>query len=175
MCPVQTVVICGVWSIYGLLLLHIIGVRLSSILVLASGMSVGIGFGLQHIINNFVSGVILLFGRSVRPGDVIEHELVLGEVEKVTIRNTLVRTRNDTTVLIPNSNLVSMPFVNMSRGNRAVRLIVAVGVDYSSDPDQVRNLLLETALEHPDILKNPAPRVRFEDFQDSHLDFRLKF
>ena len=175
MMPVETVIVYGVWAIYGLLLLHIIGVRLSSIIVLASGMSVGIGFGLQHVINNFVSGLILLFGRSVRPGDVIEHELVLGEVEKVTVRSTLVRTRNDTTMLIPNSNLVSMPFVNMSRDSRAVRLVVAVGVDYSSDPDQVRNLLLETAHEHPDILKDPAPRVRFEDFQDSHLDFRLKF
>jgi potassium-dependent mechanosensitive channel len=175
MMPVQTVLVYGVWGIYGLLVLHIIGVRLSSILVLAGGMSVGIGFGLQHIINNFVSGVILLFGRSVRPGDVIEHELVLGEVEKVTIRNTLVRTRNDTTMLIPNSNLVSMPFVNMSRDSRAVRLIVAVGVDYNSDPFKVEHLLLEAALEHPDVLKNPAPRVRFENFQDSYLDFRLKF
>ena len=175
MMPIETVISVGVWVVYGLIVLHIIGVKLSAVMVLAGGMSVGIGFGLQHIINNFVSGVILIFGRSVRPGDVIEHELVLGEVEKVTIRNTLVRTRNDTTMLIPNSNLVSMPFVNMSRDSRAVRLVVAVGVDYSSDPDQVRNLLLETALEHPDILKKPAPRVRFEDFQDSYLDFRLKF
>ncbi len=175
MMPVQTVVVYGVWGIYGLLLLHIIGVRMSSILVLAGGMSVGIGFGLQHIINNFVSGVILLFGRSVRPGDVIEHELVLGEVEKVTIRNTLVRTRDDTTIMIPNSHLVSMPFVNMSRDSRAVRLIVAVGVDYGSDPDQVKQLLLECAGQHPDVLNTPLPRVRFEDFKDSYLDFRLKF
>ena len=175
MIPIETVAVCGVWTVYGLLLLHVIGVRLSSIIVLAGGMSVGIGFGLQHIINNFVSGLILLFGRSVRPGDVIEHELVLGEVEKVTIRSTLVRTRDDTTMLIPNSNLVSMPFVNMSRGNRAVRLIVAVGVDYKSDPDLVERLLLETAREHPEVLKHPAPRVRFENFQDSYLDFRVKF
>ena len=175
MMPIETVVGYGVWTVYGLLLLHIIGVRLSSIVVLAGGMSVGIGFGLQHIINNFVSGLILLFGRSVRPGDVIEHELVLGEVEKVTIRSTLVRTRDDTTMLIPNSSLVSMPFVNMSRGNRAVRLVVAVGAAYNSDTDLVERLLLETAREHPEVLKHPAPRVRFENFQDSCLDFRLKF
>lgn len=118
----------------------------------------------------------MLFGRSVQPGDVIEHELVLGVVEQVTIRNTLVRTRNDTTILIPNSNLVSMPFVNMSRGNnRAVRLIVAVGVAYDSDPEMVQKLLMEAATEHPDILEHPAPRVRFEDFADSFLDFRIKF
>ena len=175
MMPIETMVGYGVWTVYGLLLLHIIGVRLSSIVVLAGGMSVGIGFGLQHIINNFVSGLILLFGRSVRPGDVIEHELVLGEVEKVTVRSTLVRTRDDTTMLIPNSSLVSMPFVNMSRGNRAVRLVVAVGADYNSDTDLVERLLLETAREHPEVLKHPAPRVRFENFQDSCLDFRLKF
>ena len=175
MMPIETVVGYGVWTVYGLLLLHIIGVRLSSIVVLAGGMSVGIGFGLQHIINNFVSGLILLFGRSVRPGDVIEHELVLGEVEKVTIRSTLVRTRDDTTMLIPNSSLVSMPFVNMSRGNRAVRLVVAVGADYNSDTDLVERLLLEAAREHPEVLKHPAPRVRFENFQDSCLDFRIKF
>jgi len=173
--PIQMVVVCGVWTLYSLLLLHIIGVRLSSIVVLAGGMSVGIGFGLQHIINNFVSGLILLFGRSVRPGDVIEHGLVLGEVEKVTIRSTLVRTRDDTTMLIPNSSLVSMPFVNMSHDNRAVRLIVGVGADYSSDPDLVERILLEAAHEHPEILKNPAPRVRFEGFLDSYLDFRIKF
>lgn len=173
--PIETVVSVSAWAVYGLIVLHIIGVRLGSIMVLAGGLSVGIGFGLQHIINNFVSGLILLFGRSVRPGDVIEHELVMGEVEKVTIRSTLVRTRDDTTMLIPNSNLVSMPFLNMSRGNRAVRLVVAVGADYDSDTSLVERLLLEAAREHPDILKLPAPRVRFEDFKDSYLDFRVKF
>jgi len=174
--PLKTILSYGVWGLYSLVLLHIIGVRLSSIVVLAGGMSVGIGFGLQHIINNFVSGLILLFGRSVRPGDVIEHELVLGVVEQVTIRNTLVKTRDDTTMLIPNSNLVSMPFVNMSRSNnRAVRLIVAVGVGYDSDPELVKRLLEEAAAEHPEVLKYPAPRVRFENFADSCLDFRIKF
>ncbi|MFH1951761.1 MAG: mechanosensitive ion channel domain-containing protein [Pseudomonadota bacterium] len=174
--PLKTVLGYGVWGLYGLVLLHIIGVSLSSIVLLAGGMSVGIGFGLQHIINNFVSGLILVFGRSVRPGDVIEHERVLGVVEKVTIRNTLVRTRDDTTILIPNSNLVAMPFVNMSRSNnRAVRLIVAVGAGYNSDPELVKRLLLEAAAEHPEVLRHPAPRVRFEDFGDSHLDFRIKF
>ncbi len=174
--PLKTVLGYGVWGLYSLALLHIIGVSLSSIVVLAGGMSVGIGFGLQHIINNFVSGLILLFGRSVRPGDVIEHERVLGVVEKMTIRNTLVRTRDDTTVLIPNSNLVAMPFVNMSRtNNRAVRLIVAVGAGYNSDPELVKRLLLEVAGEHPEILRHPAPRVRFEDFANSCLDFRIKF
>lgn len=174
--PLKTVLSYGVWSLYALVLLHIVGVSLSSIAVLAGGISVGIGFGLQHIINNFVSGLILLFGRSVQPGDVIEHELVLGVVEEVTIRSTLVRTRDDTTILIPNSNLVSMPFVNMSRSNnRAVRLIVAVGVSYDTDPELVKQLLMEAAAEHPEILKDPAPRVRFEDFGASCLDFRIKF
>ncbi|OQY51181.1 MAG: hypothetical protein B6240_00230 [Desulfobacteraceae bacterium 4572_87] len=175
MIPVQTMLVYGVWAVYGLLFLHIIGVKLSSIIVLAGGLSVGIGFGLQHIINNFVSGLILLFGRSVRPGDVIEHDLVMGVVEKVTIRNTLVRTRDDTTMLIPNSNLVSMPFVNMSRNNRAVRLIVAVGAAYDSDPDLVKRLMMAAAQERAGVLKHPAPRVRFEGFQDSSLDFRIKF
>ncbi len=174
--PLKTILGYGVWGLYGLVLLHIIGVRLSSIVVLAGGMSVGIGFGLQHIINNFVSGLILLFGRSVRPGDVIEHELVLGVVEQITIRNTLVKTRDDTTILIPNSNLVSMPFVNMSRSNnRAVRLVVAVGAGYDSDPELVQRLLMEAAAEHPEVMKYPAPRVRFENFGDSCLDFRIKF
>jgi len=175
MMPIETVISVGAWVVYGLIVLHIIGVKLSAVMVLAGGMSVGIGFGLQHIINNFVSGLILLFGRSVKPGDVIEHELVMGEVEKVTIRSTLVRTRDDTTMLIPNSNLVSMPFVNMSRGNRAVRLVVAVGAAYDSDTSLAERLLLEAAREHPDILKNPPPRVRFEDFKDNYLDFRIKF
>ncbi|MFO7599545.1 MAG: mechanosensitive ion channel [Candidatus Desulfacyla sp.] len=174
--PLKTVIAYGVWGLYGLVLLNIIGVSLSSIVVLAGGMSVGIGFGLQHIINNFVSGLILLFGRSVRPGDVIEHELVMGVVERVTIRNTLVQTRDDTTMLIPNSNLVSMPFVNMSRSNnRAVRLVVAVGASYDSDPELVKRLLMEAAAEHPEVLKDPEPRVRFEDFGESCLDFRIKF
>jgi potassium efflux system protein len=174
--PLKTVLGNGVWGIYGLVLLHIIGVSLSSIVVLAGGMSVGIGFGLQHIINNFVSGLILLFGRSVQPGDVIEYGQVLGVIEKVTIRSTLVRTRDDTTILIPNSNLVSMPFVNMSHSNnRAVRLVVAVGAAYDSDPEMVKRLLMEAAAEHPEVLKHPAPRVRFEEFGASSLDFRIKF
>ncbi len=174
--PLKTVLGYGVWGIYGLVLLHIIGVSLSSIVVLAGGMSVGIGFGLQHIINNFISGLILLFGRSVQPGDVIEYGQVLGVIEKVTIRSTLVRTRDDTTILIPNSNLVSMPFVNMSHSNnRAVRLVVAVGAAYDSDPEMVKRLLMEAAAEHPEVLKHPAPRVRFEEFGANSLDFRIKF
>ena len=174
--PLKTVMGYGVWGIYGLVLLHIIGVSLSSIVVLAGGMSVGIGFGLQHIINNFVSGLILLFGRSVQPGDVIEYGQVLGVIEKVTIRSTLVRTRDDTTILIPNSNLVSMPFVNMSHSNnRAVRLVVAVGAAYDSDLEMVKRLLMEAAAEHPEVLKHPAPRVRFEEFGANSLDFRIKF
>jgi len=94
----------------------------------------------------------------------------------VTIRSTLVRTRDDTTILIPNSNLVSMPFVNMSHSNnRAVRLVVAVGAAYDSDPEMVKRLLMEAAAEHPEVLKHPAPRVRFEEFGANSLDFRIKF
>lgn len=173
--PLKSVLGYGVWGVYVLLLLHIIGVSLSSIVVLAGGMSVGIGFGMQHIINNFISGLILLFGRSVRPGDVIEDEKVLGVVEKVTIRSTLLRTRDDTTIVIPNSKLVSMPFVNMSHNNSGVRLTVTVGVGYNSDPELVIRLLMEAAAEHPEILGNPAPRVRFENFGDSCLEFQIKF
>ena len=173
--PIRVMVGYGIWSIYGLIFLNIMGVKLSSIIVLAGGMSVGIGFGLQHVINNFVSGLILLFGRTIRPGDVVEHEQVLGEVKNVTILNTLIKTRDHTMILIPNANLVSKPLVNMSHGNRSVRLRVIVGAAYDSDVQLVQQLLSEVTEGHPDILKYPKPAIRLEDFGANSLDFHSKF
>ena len=116
-----------------------------------------------------------MFGGTIRPGDVVEHEQILGEVENVTILNTLVKTGDHTTILIPNSNLVSMPLVNMSHGNRSVRLSVIVGVEYNSDVSLVEHWLTRIAGEHPDILKYPKPVARLEAFGQSCLDFHLKF
>lgn len=163
------------WLCFGLVAMHLLGVSLTNLAVIAGGLSVGIGFGLQTLINNFVSGMILLFDRSLRPGDIIELDGLWAVVRNINIRNTEVQTYDNATILIPNSELISGRLTNWTHKNDPrVRRDIAVGVAYGSDIARVKDLLLEAAAEHPVVLSAPAPQVIFANFGSSSLDFILR-
>jgi small-conductance mechanosensitive channel len=166
----------GVWSIYILLALAFLGLDLTSLTVVAGGLSMGIGFGLQSIFNNFISGIILLFGRSIQPGDVVQIRDLWAEVKQINIRTTEVQTFDRSTILLPNSKLISEEITNWThRQDKTLRRKVRVKVAYGTDIELVRRLLLYIADTHPHVLKVPTPFVRFADFGDSSLDFTLYF
>jgi small-conductance mechanosensitive channel len=162
------------WGLYAVFALSVLGLSLTSVAVVAGGLSVGIGFGLQTTVNNFVSGLILLFGRSIQAGDTIQIGEGEGVVKEVNIRNTEVLTKENATVFVPNSELVSGRIVNWSHRDPSVRRDVAVGVAYGSDTAKVRELLLAAAAECPDVLPTPAPTVLHWDFGASTLDYKLR-
>lgn len=162
------------WGVYCLLVLFLLGVSMTSVAVVAGGLSVGIGFGLQNIVNNFVSGLILLVGRSIQAGDVIQLGETLGMVKEVTIRNTRIDTYDNVTIFVPNSALVSNQIINWSHQDPKVRREVEVGVAYGSDLELVRSLLLQAAGEVPKVLRQPPPSVLLANFGDSALVHRLR-
>ena len=158
-----------------LLALQAVGVTLSLIWAGAAALLVGLGFGLQHIFNDFVSGIILLVDRSVEVNDVVIVEGLVGVVRKIGLRTSKVETRDRNVIIIPNSKLVSEKVTNWSHNNMATRFSVKVGVDYASDVRLVERIMLEAAKEHPQVNQHPAPRIAFEDFGDSALIFTLYF
>jgi small-conductance mechanosensitive channel len=166
----------GVWTLFIVLALAFLGLDLTSLTVVAGGLSVGIGFGLQSIINNFISGIILLFGRSIQPGDVIQIRDLWAEVKQINIRTTEVQTFDRSTILLPNSKLISEEITNWThRQDKTLRRKVRVHVAYGTDIELVRRLLLYIADTHPHILKVPSAFVRFADFGESALEFTLYF
>jgi small-conductance mechanosensitive channel len=162
-----------VWVAYLLAALHILGLPLSGLTWVASGLSVGVGFGLKDIINNFVSGLIILFGGSIKKGDVVQTGKTLGEVTAVSVRNTTVRTMDNSTVIIPNSSFLKGEIVNWSYQDRRIRLTVPVSVVPGSKIKKVRKVLLEAARSHEAVLKEPAPSVLLRQLGKMGLDFEL--
>ncbi len=149
------------------------GVDLSSLAVIAGALGVGIGFGLQNIVSNFVSGLILLAERPVALGDRIEVAGVAGQVTKISLRSTTVVTNDNISVIVPNSDLITSPITNWSHGDPKVRIRIPVGVAYGTDMDRLQTALLAAATEHPSVLTQPAPTVFFSGFGDSSLNFEL--
>jgi len=170
----DTLIAYGLWSLFLISSLGLLGISFRNLAVIAGGLSVGLGFGMQTIVNNFIGGLILLFGRSIQPGDLVEIDDTRGYVRKVTIRNTLVQTFAGATIFVPNSLLVSQKMINWSHGDRKFRQEIKIGVAYGSDVERVTELLLEAAKESPKVLAIPPPRVRFLDFGDSTLIFSLR-
>ncbi|WP_432736710.1 mechanosensitive ion channel family protein [Maridesulfovibrio sp. FT414] len=171
---IQTLFTYAVWSLFSLVGLNVLGLSLTSITVIAGGLSVGIGFGLQNIVNNFIGGLILLFGRSIQQGDVIEIGGLWCTVRKINIRTTLVETFENAVIMIPNSDLVATQVTNWTKNNSIIRRDILVGVAYGSDIDKVKAVLLGLAAAHTHVLKNPAPYVHFNNFGNSSLDFILR-
>ncbi len=165
----------ALWAIFGLILLAALGVSLTSVTVILGGLSVGLGFGLQTIFNNFFSGLILIFGRSLQEGDVVQLGETWGEVRKINIRSTMVETYEGAVIIVPNSELVSNRLINWTRNNQIMRRQINVGVAYGSDVALVKQLLLDTAAAHKNVLSTPEPFVQFRDFGASSLDFTLFF
>ena len=152
---------------------QLVGVDLSSLAIIAASLGVGIGFGLQNIINNFVSGIIILAERPISIGDRIEVAGVAGRVTKIQLRSTTVVTNDNITMIVPNADFISNTVTNWSHGDPKVRIRVPVGVAYGSDLKLLQRLLLEAAAEHPKALRDPSPVVLFTEFGDSSLNFEL--
>lgn len=150
------------------------GLELGRFAILAGAFGVGIGFGLQNVVNNFISGLILLFERPIQVGDTIQVGEVFGEVRRIGIRSSTVRTWQGAEVIVPNGNLISESVTNWTLSDRERRVDVLVGVAYGTDPQRVLDLLQGVADEHPDVLKHPAPMVLFKGFGASSLDFELR-
>ena len=152
---------------------QLVGVDLSSLAIIAASLGVGIGFGLQNIINNFVSGIIILAERPISIGDRIEVAGVAGRVTKIQLRSTTVVTNDNITMIVPNADFISNTVTNWSHGDPKVRIRVPIGVAYGSDLKLLQRLLLEAAAEHPKALRDPSPVVLFTEFGDSSLNFEL--
>nr|WP_198516903.1 mechanosensitive ion channel family protein [Sinorhizobium meliloti] len=160
-------------AIAGLVAFSYAGLNLQNVAIVASALSVGIGFGLQSIVNNFVSGIILLAERPFKVGDRIEVGPNTGIVQRVSVRATQIQTFDNVTVIVPNADLISGQVVNWMHGDFSARLKIPVGVSYESDPEQVRRVLLEIAMDNPRVLKIPEPFVSFTDFGADALQFTL--
>jgi potassium efflux system protein len=151
------------------------GVEMSKLTILLGALGVGIGFGLQNIFNNLISGIILAFERPINEGDVIEVGRHLGVVKQIGIRSSIIRTWEDAEVIVPNGNLISNELINWTLTDQQRRAEVNVGVAYGTDPKLVIQILQECAGSHPGVLKVPEPIPIFTAFGSSSLDFRLLF
>jgi small-conductance mechanosensitive channel len=151
-----------------------VGVDLSGLAVIFGLLSVGIGFGLQNVTANFVAGLVLLFERPIKIGDRVTVGDVEGDVEEISMRATRIRTLNNISIIVPNSQFTSSNIVNWSYGDLRVRLDIEVGVSYGSDLDLVLKSLKEIALENPKVLKNPEPDVLLREFGESSWNMRLR-
>ena len=151
-----------------------LGFSLSNLAIIAGALSVGIGFGLQSIVNNFVSGLILLFERPIKAGDWIVTASGEGIVKKISVRSTEIETFDRASIIVPNSELISSTVTNWTHKNRTGRITVPVGVSYDADPEMVKEILLSVARDHPKILSYPEAFVLWQDFGASSLDFELR-
>jgi len=151
------------------------GIDLGSFGLIAGALGIGIGFGLQNIVSNFISGLILVYERPVQTGDTIEVENLMGEVKSIGIRSSSVKTYDGAEVVVPNSNLISNKLINWTLSDNRKRIEVKVGVAYGSDPNIVLELLRKVANGHENVLKDPEPLALFDAFGDSSLNFRLLF
>ena len=172
---ISTITIYLLWGLGVVMALSILGVSTTSLAVVFGAMSIGIGFGLQNIFNNFISGIILLLERPIQVGDAIEIGGIWAEVKKINIRATLVQTFDNASLIIPNSEFISSQVTNWSFKEPSLRRKVTVGVAYGSDVELVRKTLLEITDQTAHVMKKPKPDVLFDDHGDSALIFILRY
>jgi small-conductance mechanosensitive channel len=149
------------------------GIDLSTLGILLGALGIGIGFGLQNITNNFVSGIVILFERPIKEGDRIEVGGTHGKVLKISARATTILTNDNIAIIVPNSEFISNRVINWSYNDDSVRFRVPVSVAYKSDVLQVKELLLEVAAENTHVLEQPAPSVRLTEFGDNGIELVL--
>ena len=171
---VGTIIRYGVLILGFVIVMQTVGINLSTLTILAGALGVGIGFGLQNITNNFVSGIIILFERPIKVGDRIQVGEIFGDVISISMRSTTVITNDNISVIVPNSEFISSRVINWSHNDRNVRFNIPVGVAYKEDPEKVKKILLEVADKEEGVLKKPEPDVLFKEFGDSSLNFNLR-
>ena len=150
-----------------------LGLNPTTVAAITGGLSVGIGFSLQEIMGNFISGILLFFEGALKPGDVVEVDGEITVVKRVSIRATTVQTFNHVEKIVPNQKFLTSSVVTYTGSDRISRYLIPVGVSYNSEPEQVIEILLKVAKEHPDVLKKPKPVVFFIGFGDSSINFEL--
>lgn len=170
---IATLMQVSLMGLGGFILLQAWGIDLRALAVAASVLGVGLGFGLQNIVNNFISGWILLIERPVQVGDFINLGDLMGTVERIGARSTEIRTLDRVSIIVPNTDLVDSRVVNWSHGHPVSRLHIPLGTAYGSSIEQVHTAVLEAAQTHPEVLRYPKPQLRFLGFGDSSLDFDL--
>ncbi len=171
---ITTITIYLIWATGIFISLRMIGVSSTSLTVVFGALSIGLGFGLQNIFNNFISGIILLFERPIQVGDAVEINGIWGVVQKINVRSTLVQTYDNASLIIPNSEFISNKVINWSFKDHRIRRVITVGVAYGSDTALVSGTLREIAEKAQWVLKTPESDVLFSDFGDSALIFKLR-
>lgn len=162
-------IVAGMFSI-----LQTNGIDLSAFGVLAGAIGVGIGFGLQNITNNFISGLIILFEQPIKVGDRIEVGDVTGDVVKISSRATTIITNDNISIIVPNSKFIDSEVINWSHNEHRIRFNFPVGVSYKEDPEKIKRILLEVANANPGILTTPESDVLFDSYGDNSINFNLR-
>jgi small-conductance mechanosensitive channel len=164
-----------IYTVVMILILQVSGMNITVLVASSTALFVGLGLGLQNTFNDFVSGVILLFEGSLEIGDVVEVKGIVGRVIKIGMRTSTIVSRDDVTIIVPNSRFVSDEVVNWTHQEKHVRFHIKVGVAYGSDTELVRDTLIATAQAHPQVAENPSPIVFFQSFGESALQFEVLF
>ena len=157
-----------------IVLIQSAGVDLSALSIIFGALGVGIGFGLQGITNNWISGLIILFEQPIKVGDRVNVNNIEGNVIKISARATTVNTNDNITLIIPNSEFINGTVINWSHNDKSVGLRFPVGVSYKEDPERVKTILLEVLKKEPGVLNKPEPQVLFDSYGDSSLNFNLR-
>jgi small-conductance mechanosensitive channel len=167
-------IIANVVLVVGVLIvLENTGIHLGALAVFAGAVGVGVGFGLQNIASNFISGLVILAERPITIGDRVEVAGITGQVHQIRARSTVIRTNDNIMMIVPNTKFIDSPVTNWTYGDPKVRFRIPVGVAYGSDVAKVRELLLAVAHENPHTLKEPPPGVFLEQFGENSIDFKL--
>ena len=156
-----------------LITLDTVGIGLNSLAAIGAVLMVGVGFGLQNITQNFISGLIILMERPIKNGDLVEVKGVSGRVVDIRARYTVIYTRDDVAIIVPNSQFITEQVTNESFSGDKIRLAISIGVAYGSDVGKVKEILIKVASGHSSVLSFPAADVHFKNFGDSSLDFKL--
>ncbi|MDR1041311.1 MAG: mechanosensitive ion channel [Deltaproteobacteria bacterium] len=171
--PIQTLLTYVVWAIFAVIVMGLLGVNWTSLAVAASGLGLGLGIGLQNIFTNVVSGVILIFGRTIQIGDFVEVGGISGTVKSVDFRCTLVETSDSSLVYVPNSTILSSQFINWTRNGRQVRRTMVIRAFYGTDTDLARNLILDSVQGTANLGPAPNPLAILNDLNEKYLEFNL--
>ncbi len=155
------------------LVLENTGIHLGALTVFAGAVGVGVGFGLQNIVSNFISGLVILAERPITIGDRVEVAGIVGQVQQIRARSTLILTNDNIAMIVPNTKFIDSPVTNWTHGDPRVRFRVPVGVAYGSDVNKVRDALIAAGRSDPHVLEDPAPSVFLKQFGESSIDFEL--